>query len=103
MPHPATRQVSAARSEPRAANASTGAAASKRAAVSQSGSSQPMATFDIGTVRPQMSPAAARAASALRRSVVMPPRFGGNRESAQLDSPNSAKRDEIFRQMRDLA
>src|SRR3954451_4344369 len=101
MPHPATRQVSAARSEPRAANARTGAAASKRAAVSQSGSSQPMATFDIGTVRPQMSPAAARAASALRRSVVMHRTFGENRESAQLDSLSEAKHDEMFRQLRD--
>src|SRR3954451_19352762 len=100
MPHPATRQVSAARSEPRAANARTGAAAAKRAAVSQSGSSQPIATFDIGTVRPQMSPAAASAASALRRSVVMHRTFGENGESAQSDSPNRPEDDEIFRQVR---
>ena len=76
-PHRTSGRDAEARSAPRATKARTGAAMPKRATASHAGSSQPRATFDSGTVRPQRSPAVTSAASALRRcwgaTEVMPP------------------------------
>lgn len=62
-PATATRGCSASRSEWRPMIASIGALTANRATVSHAGSSQPMASFDSGTVRPHRRPAAASAAN----------------------------------------
>jgi len=73
-PEASTRGVQAARTPRRQATASrTAAARLKRANVSQPGGSHSRASLDSGTVVPQSSPAAVRAATARRRLVVMPP------------------------------
>src|SRR3954463_10805885 len=72
-------------------SASTGAATAKRAAVSQPASSQPRASLDSGTVRPQMRPAAVSAARAERRSVVIVnhsiDQYGGKVHESLTDAP----------------
>jgi hypothetical protein len=73
-PEASTRGVQAARSPRRQATGSrTAAARPKRANVSQPGGSHSRASLDSGTVVPQSSPAAVRAATARRRLVFMPP------------------------------
>jgi len=71
-PEASTAGVHTARTRERAAASRMAAARPNRAKVSQPGGSQPRASLDSGTVVPQSSPAAMRAATARRRSVVMP-------------------------------
>jgi len=72
-PEASARGVQAARTPRRGATASrTRAASPKRANVSQPGGSHSKASLDSGTVVPQSSPAAVRAATARRRLVVIP-------------------------------
>jgi len=70
-PAATTRPVQAARSPCRPASASSGAAAAKRATVSQAGPSHSSDSFESGTVRPQSAPAAASARMAVRFVVPM--------------------------------
>jgi hypothetical protein len=73
-PEARTRGVQAARTPRRQATASkTAAARPNRANVSQPGGSHSRASLDSGTVVPQSSPAAVRAATAWPRLVFMPP------------------------------
>jgi len=72
-PEASTPGVSAAAARPRTAASSTAAARPNLLAASQPGAIHSSASLDSGTVVPHSSPAAVRAATALRRLVLIQP------------------------------